>query len=100
MNANRHWADDLYWTDALKKYWELKAQGKERFVIDLKTIDDAVFTDDSPAYKLMDAMVSVKEKEGDEGFRGAPRVLFALLVRLEELSKPKSGKPSGKNKAG
>jgi hypothetical protein len=100
MDTNYYWANDPYWTEALDKYGELKDKGKKLFVIDLKTIDDAAFNDDSPAYKLMDAMVSVNEKEGYEGFRGAPRVLFALLVRLEELSKPKSRKSARKNKAG
>jgi hypothetical protein len=53
-----------------------------------------VYDDDGPAYKLMDAMVSVKEQDGMEGFRGAPRVLLALLLRLEELSEAKKKSPS------
>jgi len=42
---------------------------------------------DSPAYRLMEAMVSVKEHEGWEGYRGAPRLVLALLERLDEISK-------------
>jgi hypothetical protein len=35
----------------------------------------------------MEAMVSVKEHEGWEGYRGAPRLILALLERLDEISK-------------
>ena len=59
------------------------------FIIDIKKLSSVIFDGDGPAYKLMDAMVSVKEREGMDGFRGAPRILLALLVRLEELSKAK-----------
>ena len=86
MVANYYWANDPYWIDALHKYGELKENGKRQIVIDLEKLTEVVYDGDGPAYKLMDAMVSVKEQDGMEGFRGAPRVLLALLLRLEELS--------------
>ena len=89
--ANYYWANDSYWTEALDKYCELKDKGKKLFVIDLEKLSEVV---ERPAYKLMDAMVSVKEQEGMEGFRGASRVLLAMLVRLEELSEATKKKPS------
>ena len=94
MDANYHWANDPYWIDALNKYCELKDKGKKQFVIDLDKLVEVVYHSEGPAYKLMDAMVSVKEKEGMEGFRGAPRVLLAMLVRLEELSEARRKKPN------
>jgi len=42
---------------------------------------------DSPAYRLMEAMVSVKEHEGMDNYRGAPRLVLALLERLDVISK-------------
>jgi hypothetical protein len=41
--------------------------------------------DSSPAYRLMEAMCSVKEHEGMEGYRWAPRLVLALLQLLSEL---------------
>ena len=90
MAANYYWANDPYWIDALNKYCELKENGKRQIVIDLEKLTEVVYDGDGPAYKLMDAMVSVKDQDGMEGFRGAPRVLLALLLRLEELSEAKS----------
>ena len=90
MNTDYYWANDPYWTESLNKYSELKDKGKKQFVIDLDKLSEVVYDGDGPAYKLMDAMVSVKEQEGMEGFRGASRVLLAMLVRLEELSESKN----------
>ena len=85
-----HWSSDAYWTEALDKFFKLRdKKGKTTFALDLTAIEKAASTEDGPAYKLMDAMASVKEQEGMEGFRGAPRILLALLVRLEEISKAK-----------
>ena len=94
MNADYYWANDPYWIDALHKYGELKENGKRQIVIDLEKLTEVVYDGEGPAYKLMDAMVSVKEKDGMEGFRGAPRVLLALLLRLEELSQAKKKRQS------
>ena len=90
MKKQTHWSEEPYWTEALDKYSKLENKGeKKRFIIDIKKLSSVIFDGDGPAYKLMDAMVSVKEREGMDGFRGAPRILLALLVRLEELSKAK-----------
>src|SRR5260221_12396788 len=86
MDTNYHWSNDPYWTEALDKYDEVKAKGKKQFVIDLNKLVEVAYNGSGPAYKLMDAMVSVKEQEGQDGYRGAPRLLLAMLVRLEELS--------------
>ena len=94
MNTNHHWSNDPYWTEALDKYSELQNKGKKQFVIDLEKLIEVAYSGDGPAYKLMNAMVSVKEREAMEGYRGAPRVLLAMLVRLEELSKARTQMPS------
>jgi hypothetical protein len=60
---------------------------RRRIILDLDAIERALFEADSPAYRLMEAMVSVKEHEGWDGYRGAPRLVLALLERLDEISK-------------
>jgi len=82
-----HWSHDPYWTDALESFYRLRDEGKTRLSLDLPAIEEAAFDGDGPAYKLMDAMESVRTQEGMEGCRGAGRVLLALLVRLHELSR-------------
>ena len=94
MDEIKHWAEDPYWTDALTKYYELRDKGKKQIILDREKLSDMVFDGDGPAYKLMEAMVSVWQREGMDGFRGAPRVLLALLVHLEELSKSRKKRPS------
>jgi hypothetical protein len=84
MSEVQHWADDEYWTDALDRLSEVRDAGT--ITLDVARIDEAAFDGDGPAYKLMGAMVSVWEQEGFDGYRGAPRVMMALLVRLAELS--------------
>lgn len=93
-DANYYWANDPYWTDALTKNFEFRDKGQKQIVLDREKLSDVAFESDGPAYKLMEAMVSVWEREGMEGFRGAPRVLLAMLVRLEELSEAKKKRPS------
>ena len=44
------------------------------------------FDGSGPAYRLLEAMGSVLEHEGCDSFRGAPRLVFALLMHLQELS--------------
>lgn len=39
-----------------------------------------------PAYKLLDAMQSVKEYERYDGYKGPPRLVLALLWKLQEIS--------------
>lgn len=93
-----HWSEDPYWTDALETYYVRRDSADSRITIDLKAVTEAAFSGDSPAYKLLDAMQSVWEQEGWDGCRGAPRVMFALLIRLAELSEhsksPSGGTPS------
>jgi hypothetical protein len=80
----RHWSEDPCWTDALETCYVRHDRADSRITIDLKAVTEAAFSGDSPAYKLLDAMQSVWEQEGWDGCRGAPRVLFALLIRLAE----------------
>lgn len=83
----KHWAEDTYWTDALDRLYQLREEGQTQLILDLAKIQEVAYDGDGPAYKLMDAMLSVKEHEGWEAFRGAPRVMLALLIRLEEVSR-------------
>jgi hypothetical protein len=90
MREPYHWARDPYWTEALDKFSELRdKKGNKSIALDLEAIANVASDGEGPAYKLMEAMVSVNEQEGEEGYRGASRVLLALLVRLDEISKPK-----------
>lgn len=81
-----HWSEQRYWTDALDQYYEKRDSKDTKITIDLTAVTEAAFSGDSPAYKLLDAMQSVWEHEGYDGCRGAPRVMFALLMKLAELS--------------
>ncbi len=83
----KHWSEDVYWIDALDRLHQLQDKGQTELILDLTRIDEVAFREDGPAYKLMDAMCSVRDHEGMDGFRGAPRIMLALLVRLEELSR-------------
>jgi len=87
MAEIKHWAEDRYWTDALEEYYKLREGGQRELTLDLEAIESVISNGDGPAYKAMEAMVSVWQQEGYEGHRGAPRVLLALLMRLDELSK-------------
>lgn len=86
MDSARHWSEDRYWTEALERLYRLREKGVTKLTIDLAAIDSVIFDGDGPAYRLMEAMRSVWEQEGMEGFRGAPRVLLATPIRLEEIS--------------
>lgn len=80
-----HWGSDRYWSDA---YAILESLDHKRSInLDLEFIRQHIFASDSVAYRLMDAMHSVKELEGCDGFKGAPRLLLLALARLEELSR-------------
>ncbi|MBL1265859.1 hypothetical protein [Candidatus Methylomicrobium oryzae] len=87
MEDIKHWSDDPYWTDALDDYYQLRENGQREFRLDVAALEEVLFDGDSPAYRAMEAMVSVWQQEGYEGYRGAPRVLLALLMRLDELSR-------------
>ncbi|OUL88472.1 hypothetical protein CA602_11345 [Paraburkholderia hospita] len=84
-----HWANDSYWTEALDRYVELRESGTRELTIDLDRLEDIIFNADGPAYRAMDAMVSVRKLEGYESFKGAPRIVCALL---ELLARPRGGK--------
>ena len=98
--TTRHWSEDPYWTEALEAYYVRRDGADSRITIDLKAVTEAAFSEDSPAYKLLYAMRSVWEQEGWDGYRGAPRVMLALLIRLAELSehdKPSDSKTPSSN---
>jgi hypothetical protein len=87
MEEIKHWSGDSYWTDALDEYYKFREEGEQELKLDLEAIEEVLFNGDGPAYRAMEAMVSVWQQEGYEGHRGAPRVLLALLMRLNEISK-------------
>lgn len=92
-----HWSEDRYWTEAEERFAELRRQGTSKLVLDLESIESQVFSGDSPAYRAMEALASVREQEGSEGYKGAPRVVLALLMLLSELGQlPKKDKPMSK----
>ncbi|MGN7982245.1 hypothetical protein [Burkholderia sp. 22313] len=80
----RHWSQDPYWTDALEKFVAMREKGATKLTIDLNAFEETLHNGDGPAYRALEAMVSVHEHEGYEGFRGAPRIVAALLVILSE----------------
>lgn len=86
MNSinTRHWSKDPYWTEAADRFYELREAGTKQLVIDLDAIDKTLYDGDSPAYRVLDAMLSVHEHESMDGFRGAPRIVLALLQVLSE----------------
>jgi hypothetical protein len=82
---SRHWAEDPYWTEALDRYVRRRSR-RRKLTIDINQMEAVIYQGDvSPAYRLMDAMCSVREQEGDEGYRGAPRLVLALLQLLSEI---------------
>jgi hypothetical protein len=81
----RYWADDPYWTEALDRYVRRRKR-RRKVTIDINRMEAVIYRGDvSPAYRLMDAMCSVREHEGDEGYRGAPRLVLALIQLLSEI---------------
>lgn len=86
MNRDQHWSADTFWTDALKQLDSIRSQGQTKITLDLEKIEAIAFDGDGPAYRLMHAMTSVERLEGEDGYRGAPRVMLALLVRLADIS--------------
>lgn len=82
----RHWSEDPHWTEAIDRFYEQRQQGVRQLVIDLDAIDKTLYDGDGPAYRVLEAMLSVHEHEGMDGCRGAPRVVLALLQILSEQS--------------
>lgn len=81
-----HWSEDPYWTEALDRYLAFREGSNRELVINIDAMERVIFEGDGPAYKAMDAMLTVQRDEGYEGFRGAPRVVCALLKILSEQS--------------
>jgi hypothetical protein len=52
--------------------------------VDLDAFEETLHNGDGPAYRTLEAMVSVQEHKGYEGLCGAPRIVAALLVILSE----------------
>lgn len=85
-----HWSSDTYWTNALEQYYKIRDGGASTLKIDLHALEEKIFDGDSPAYRMVEAMCSVKEHEGWDGYRGAPRLVLALLALLNEQCPSKS----------
>lgn len=81
---SRHWSEDPYWSEAADRFYEFRAKGAKHLVIDLDAIDEKLYDGDGPAYRALEAMLSVHEHEGMDGYRGAPRIVLALLQILSE----------------
>ncbi len=79
-----HWSEDAFWTDALNRYQSLRGHGQISININLELLEENIFSGDSPAYKMVEAMCSVREHDGWDGYRGAPRLILALLTLLNE----------------
>ncbi len=84
--AKYDWTQDPYWQRGTELLEELRGK-EEKIVIDLSDLEKYVYDGDGPAYKLMEAMAGIRDTEGDSGFRGAPRVLLALLANLNSNRK-------------
>lgn len=80
----KHWSEDGYWTEAASRYRKQRELGADHLVLNLKAIEQSIYDGEGPAYKAMEAMLSVHEHEGFEGYRGAPRIVLALLQILSE----------------
>jgi hypothetical protein len=88
VRRRQHWADDPYWTEALDSYI-VRRNRRRKISIDIRSLEAVIYRGDiSPAYRLMEAMCSVRDQEGDEGYRGAPRLVLALLQLLSEIKPP------------
>ena len=82
--AKYDWTQDPYWQSGTERLEDLREK-EEKIVIDLSILEKCIYDGDGPAYKLMEAMAGIRDTEGDSGFRGAPRVLLALLANLNNL---------------
>ena len=64
-----HWAEDHYWTEALERYNAARQRGETTIALDLSAIEKVAFDGDGPVYRLMEAMSSVQECEGEDDYR-------------------------------
>ena len=79
-----HWGSQRYWKDAFELLQ--KIDEKRLISLDLHAIKARVSHGEWIAYRLMDAMCSVKQHEGMDGYKGAPRLLLRTLALLENYS--------------
>ncbi|WP_039031308.1 hypothetical protein [Leclercia adecarboxylata] len=91
-SGSEWWGRQPYWTDALHEMSQAMQDGGRLVNIDVKKIEDQLFMENGPAYKLLKAMNSVSEHEGYDGFKGAPRLVLALLWKLQEMSEQRNRK--------
>lgn len=93
MNSamTRHWSEDPYWTEEADRFCVLREEGTKQLVINLDAIDKTLYDGDGPAYRALEAMLSVHEYESMDGFRGAPRIVLALLQILSEQDRNSKG---------
>lgn len=80
--APTRWSDNPYWLEGLEEYQRLREAGVSEVTINLAELERTIFNGDGPAYQLLEAMLSVQEHEGEEGYRGAPRLVLALIAQL------------------
>lgn len=90
MEETGWWGDDPYWLEALEQIQQAREDGGRIVNIDLAKIEEQLYNGDGPAYRLLNAMQSVIEHEACDGFRGAPRLVLAMLWRLQELSESRA----------
>lgn len=88
--VSKHWSEDQYWRDAERRFSDLRRDGLSKLVLDLDAIEEEIFSEGSPAYRAMDALVSVSQSEGLDGHKGAPRLVLALSLLLSEMDKRRS----------
>ena len=77
-----HWSQDPFWRTAYDRYLALCESGTTELRIDLEAAALALAADDGGGYRLMRAFESIRESEAEEGYRGVPRLLLALLATL------------------
>lgn len=86
----RHWSDAPYWSEAADRFYEFRATGAKHLVIDLDAIDEKLYDGDGPAYRALEAMLSVHEHESTDGYCGAPSTVLALpKILSEQVTKSK-----------
>lgn len=86
MSETIWWGEDSYWSEALDNIEKLRQEDINLVTIDLEKIDAVMFNAEGPAYRLLEAMKSVLEHESYDGYRGAPRLIYALLWQLKQIS--------------
>jgi hypothetical protein len=91
MRDGRHLAPNGVGRPSSFVVYSTQAPVRRWISLDLDAVERALFEADGPAYRLMEAMVSVKEREGWDGYRGAPRLVLVLLERVDEISKVAPG---------